>query len=140
MAQPDVVEMPVASATSGTDELVNMKQLIVELEVDYSKLYTHNVKAAAPKLRAKLQQIKVLAQKMREDALNYQKNIQSVRGGRTVTELQEDVIETVPQPSAVVPVIVRQLPEMKMYARQPEPSVRGDGTSGRGRGRGARKM
>jgi len=66
------------------DTLTQMEQLIQEMKPDAVKLYQQNTKAYAVQLRAKAQTMKVLAQKMREEALAHHRGIAGRGKNKTV--------------------------------------------------------
>lgn len=76
------------------DTLTQMEQLIQEMRHDAVKLYQQNTKVYAVQLRAKAQTMKVLAQKMREEAHAHQHSIvgrgkNKTVGGAPTTAAQE---------------------------------------------------
>ena len=54
----------------------NLKNLVLSLEDDFIKLYEKNVKAAAPRIRKGMQEIKALAQQIRVNAQEYKTQIE----------------------------------------------------------------
>lgn len=52
-----------------------LKNLVEECENDFVKLYEKNVKAAAPRIRKIMQEIKVLAHEIRKDAQEHKTSI-----------------------------------------------------------------
>ena len=61
------------------DNFAKLKALVDEADSHANKLYVKNVKVAATKLRASMQDIKNIAQDIRIDALNHQKGMPTKR-------------------------------------------------------------
>lgn len=57
------------------DNIAKLKLLVEEAEMQGNKLYVKNVKVAATKLRATMQDIKKMCQVVRNDALAFQHNL-----------------------------------------------------------------
>ena len=49
------------------EKFEQLKQVIAEAEADFVKFYDKGVKAAAPRIRKSMQEIKTLAQEIRQD-------------------------------------------------------------------------
>jgi len=57
------------------DNITKLKLLVEEAEMQSNKLYVKNVKVAATKLRATMQDIKKVCQDIRKSALDHQHNL-----------------------------------------------------------------
>lgn len=57
------------------DKLAQLKEILAKSESEANKLYNKNNKSAAARLRGHMQTLKVLAQEIRVDALEYKKSL-----------------------------------------------------------------